>query len=105
MPSSAPAKTVRGSCGCTVSPKTRLSLHSPFMTRRQLSPPSALSHKPLPIVPAQIVYFPDIAFLPRNSVVAAKAETHGSVVMPLDGWVPASAGTAAELSVRAFPAG
>src|SRR5205814_10393396 len=61
MPSSAPAKTVRGSCGCTVSPKTRLSLHSPFMTRRQLSPPSALSHRPLPIVPAQIVYFPDMA--------------------------------------------
>jgi hypothetical protein len=30
------------------------------MTRRQLSPPSALSHKPLPIVPAQIVYLPDI---------------------------------------------
>src|SRR5438270_13268597 len=61
MPSSAPAKTVRGSCGCTVRPKTRLSLHNPFMTRRQLSPPSALSHSPLPIVPAQIVYLPDIA--------------------------------------------
>src|SRR5207302_2824366 len=60
MPSSAPAKTVRGSCGCTVRPKTRLSLHSPFMTRRQLSPPSVLSHSPLPIVPAQIVYLPDI---------------------------------------------
>jgi hypothetical protein len=54
MPSSAPANTVRSSCGCTLSPKTRLSLHSPFMTRRQLSPPSALSHSPLPIVPAQI---------------------------------------------------
>jgi hypothetical protein len=46
---------VRGACGHTVRPKTRLSLHNPFMTRRQLSPPSALSHKPLPIVPAQIV--------------------------------------------------
>src|SRR5258708_15135119 len=34
------------------------------MTRRQLSPPSALSHRPLPIVPAQIVYFPDMAFPP-----------------------------------------
>src|SRR5205814_1455785 len=45
------------------------------------------------------------AFLPRNSVVPAKAGTHGSAVMPLDGWVPASAGTAAESSVRAFPAG
>src|SRR5260370_6616687 len=61
MPSSAPAKTVRGSCGWTVRPKTRLSLHSPFMTRRQLSPPSAESHSPLPIVPAQIVYLPDMA--------------------------------------------
>src|SRR6266540_2681442 len=66
MPSSAPAKTVRGSCGWTVKPKTRLSLHSPFMTRRQLSPPSALSHSPLPIVPAQIVYLPGIVFLPRS---------------------------------------
>src|SRR5204862_2559239 len=45
------------------------------------------------------------AFLPRNSVVPAKAGTHGSAVMPLDGSVPAYAGTAAELSVRAFPAG
>src|SRR5580704_1267933 len=64
MPSSAPANTVRGACGHTVRPKTRLSLHSPFMTRRQLSPPSALSHRPLPIVPAQIVYFPDMALPP-----------------------------------------
>jgi hypothetical protein len=31
------------------------------MTRRQLSPPSPLIHNPLPIVPAQIVYFPAIA--------------------------------------------
>src|SRR5437763_3832608 len=65
MPSSAPANSVRGSRGCTVRPKTRLSLHSPFMTRRQLSPPSPLNHSPLPIVPAQIVYFPDMAFPPR----------------------------------------
>src|SRR3984893_12204321 len=74
MPSSAPAKTVRGSCGCTVSPKTRLSLHSPFMTRRQLSPPSALSHRPLPIVPAQIVYFPDIVVSSQFSLDALAAK-------------------------------
>src|SRR5216110_565403 len=105
MPSSAPAKTVRGSCGWTVRPKTRLSLHSPFMTRRQLSPPSALSHSPLPIVPAQIVYLPDIASSLKTPSSRRKPGPTGSTVAPLDGWVPAFAGTTAELSVRAFPAG
>src|SRR5437667_4664775 len=64
MPSLAPAKTVRGSVGCTVSPKIRLSLHRPLPTRRQVSPPSGLSQAPLPIVPTQIVKLPLIAFLP-----------------------------------------
>src|SRR6266446_2600466 len=87
MPSSAPAKTVRGSCGWTVKPKTRLSLHSPFMTRRQLSPPSALSHRPLPIVPAQIVYLPDMAFPPYSvttepTVTPAKAGVQGQAMEP-----------------------
>src|SRR5437868_14991964 len=105
MPSAAPAKSVRGSSGCTVRPKTRLSLHRPFMTRRQLSPPSLLSHSPLPIVPAQIVYFPDMAFLPRNSVVPAKAGTHRSAVAPLENGIPVFAETAARFLVRAFPPG
>src|SRR5579875_2530551 len=65
MPSSAPAKTVRGSAGWTLSAKTRLSLHSPAWTRCQLSPPSGLTQAPLPIVPTQIVMFRVIASPPR----------------------------------------
>src|SRR5690348_1087888 len=104
MPSSAPAKTVRVSCGCTVRPKTRLSLHSPFMTRRQLSPPSPLSHSPLPIVPAQIVYFPAIASSlgtpssrrqPGLTIQTLHRLRHGSRLFRDCGFV----------LVRAFPAG
>src|SRR5712691_598611 len=61
MPSLAPANTVRGSRGCTVSPKIRLSFPNPLPTRRQLSPPSGLSHAPLPTVPTQIVKLPVMA--------------------------------------------
>src|SRR3954466_12505371 len=55
-----------GCCLCTVSPKTWLSLHKPFMTRRQLSPPSRLVHNPLPIVPTQIVQLLDMADSSRS---------------------------------------
>src|SRR5215469_17095476 len=61
MPSSAPAKTVRGHFGWTANPNTRLSAHNPVRTCRQLSPPSGLSQAPVPIVPAQIVKFSAIA--------------------------------------------
>src|ERR1700690_1210313 len=66
MPSLAPAKTVRGSFGWTVSSNTRLSLHRPWPTRRQLSPPSGLSHAPLPTVPTQIVKLPVMTLPPRE---------------------------------------
>src|SRR5437763_1586909 len=101
MPSSAPANTVRGSCGCAVRPKTRLSLHNPFMTRRQLSPPSALSHRPLPIVPAQIVYLP--AMLSSLGTPSSRRKPGPTVQLLcrlLDG-----SRLAAELSVRPLPAG
>src|SRR5215472_2770741 len=55
MPSSAPASTVRGCLGWTAKPNTRLSAHNPVLTCRQLSPPSALTHAPVPMVPAQIL--------------------------------------------------
>src|SRR5260370_19506274 len=55
MPSSAPARMVRGCFGWTAKPNTRLSDHSPVRTCRQLSPPSGLTQAPVPIVPAQIV--------------------------------------------------
>src|SRR5215471_2966179 len=64
MPSSAPAKTVRGHFGWTANPKMRLSDHSPVRTCRQLSPPSGLTQAPVPTVPTQIVKLPAMCFLP-----------------------------------------
>src|SRR5260221_14742165 len=81
MPSLAPAKTVRGSLGCTVSPKTRLSLPKPLPTRRQLSPPSGLSHAPLPTVPTQIVKLPAMAVSSHSST--AVPATHAPHPSPL----------------------
>src|SRR3954452_9278052 len=75
------------------------------MTRRQLSPPSALSQRPLPIVPAQIVYLPAMLSSLGTPSFRRKPGPTVSAVAPLDGGVRASAGAAAELSVRAFPAG
>src|SRR6266851_3479046 len=106
MPSLAPANTVRGSRGCTVSPKMRLSFPSPLPTRRQLSPPSGLSHAPLPTVPTQIVKLPVMAFPPKSHRSPGGGRDpllSNSFVEP---WIPAFAGNAVlEGSVRTFPAG
>src|ERR1700739_1671546 len=68
MPSSAPARRLRGCFGWTAKPNTRLSDHSPVRTCRQLSPPSGLTQAPVPMVPAQIVKLSAMAASSLNSV-------------------------------------
>src|ERR1051325_10721537 len=97
MPSWAPAKTVRGSVGCTVRPNTRLSFQRLPPARRQVSPPSGLSQAPVPTVPTQIVKLPLIACPPNSTAVPAEAGTHLSRAALLALWVPRSEEHTSEL--------
>src|SRR5215472_1380066 len=72
MPSSAPARRVRGCFGWIANPNTRLSAQSPARTWRQLSPPSGLTHAPVPTVPAQIVKLSAIAVSSRKFHLARR---------------------------------
>src|SRR5260370_21673627 len=112
MPSLARAKAVRGAVGCPVSPNTRLSPHNPLPTRRQLSPPSGLSHAPLPTVATQIVKLPVMAVSSNDYRHPPKAGVQCNRCNPRRPWIPAFAGMTAESvpsrairSVLAFPAG